>query len=287
MLRLIGLALVVLLAAIVGARAECINPRKPPVMSAGEFMKTPFGTLAFRFSSNRFLPFESMGCFDVSSFGLSNRKLYINSTSTEQEFTYLAGVVSRPFPGEQIGIPALSLELRRNESATDRPDVWIDALSNEAGKVRGILIGGTDFHVLRGEYDSQPIDVEELGGYATLPIAGDELFEDWHALLSEVPGEVDPNEGYRVLANSRETVAALTENIEALKVEGVMTLRTKAYLVKFMATSNPSFQREVIEPGPASCLYVDYRVGGQSEPPISHSEGSEILVLRMDKDAVC
>ena len=288
MLRIIGVALAMLLATVGSVQAVCTNPIKPRPMSVAEFMATPFGTLAFRYNYDRFLPFERMGCFDVSSFGLGNRRLYINSTTTEQEATYLAAVVSRPFPGEQAGVPMLSLELFRNGSANGRSDVWIDAQRDEPSYRRGTLIGGAEFHVLRADYDSQAIDVGAAGGYAGLPISGEGAdFETWHALLSEVPGSVDPQEGFPVLANSREAITTLTENIEALKTEGVATLRTKAYLVKFLASPAPSFDRPILEPGAAGCLYIDYRVGGESEPPIDHSGSDDILVLRMDEDARC
>jgi hypothetical protein len=271
------------------ARANCDDPMRPQVMSPQEFKETPLGTLALGYTGGRFLAFKTLGCYDMSSFGIRDRRFYLNTTQPDVEPSYLAAMVSRSFSVAQGNFPALSLELFRNGSERNRDEVWIDADEQEAQYRAGSRISGSEFNVLYSEYDPQtPIDVAAAGGYSQMDISGSHSsFETWHALLSQVSGVPDPQEGYRVLANSRKSINVLTEGIEALRNDGVATLRTKAYLIKFTASPEPSFDRDMLRPGPGDCLYIKYRIGGNTEPPIESRGSADMLVLKMARGAVC
>lgn len=287
MFRVLGLAVLLAFAAS-EARGACTEHLEPSILSSSEFSQTSFGTLGFRYG-DRFLAFERLGCFDVSRYGLKGRALYVNSTRPETVPTYLAAAVSRKFALPMADVPALSMELFRNASERDRNDVWIGVTQREADYKKGGQVPGSEFGILFTEFDSAPIDVGTLDGYAAISKGGGgertaKLLETWHALLSQVDGVPDPQERYPVLANSRESIGALLLHVGRLKTEAVATLRTKFYLVKFFTSPEPSFDRPTLEPGPSDCLYISYRIGGESEPPV---EGSDLLVLQMAANAAC
>ncbi|MFN4211288.1 MAG: hypothetical protein ACK4G5_12035 [Devosia sp.] len=284
----VGLAGFLFLAAAAGhAQAACTNFAAPSVLSDREFSATAFGTMALRYGDDRFLAFETLGCFDVSRFALVNRKLYLNSTSSDVQPTYLLASVSRACPYEMRSQPALSLELYRNNSERTREDVWIGVTVDESEYEGGAQVPGTEFGILYAAFESDPIDVDALGGYGAMDLGeGSGPLETWHALLSNVSGVPSPHERYPVLANTRKSIEIFAQDIESMRSEAVKTLLTKMYLVKFLPSPSPSFDAAVLEPGIGDCVVVRYRIGGELEPPIEQA-GSDLLVLKFDKDAPC
>jgi hypothetical protein len=257
--------------------ARCADYRDPSVVSKEAFLDSPFGSLAVRYTWNRWLLLAGSGCFDLSRYRIATATFDINSRREPQPVYFAAGV-TRTFDAARGQESQYSLELFRNASRAERADKWLRAIDDEAGMEAGIALNGSEFSVLRAGFDSGRLpDGSAAPGtdLAALPAS-----PRWHALLGVVDGPRSPQVNIEILANSRFGINGVTAHLADLPDEPLGPVLTKVYLNKFLTAPEPGLGEPILEPGGgASCMYITHGVGGL--PDISLSDTLNTVALKL------
>jgi hypothetical protein len=185
------------------------------------------------------------------------------------------------------GVPQLSISFYRNSNDDNAGGKWVRA-RNEENYLANSTIVGARFDVLIGAYESEEvIGIPNVGAYNEIDLLNNpQQVIDWHALIARVPEIQNPVRPYEVLKNTRRSINHVLRNIEDVYQDGY-TYLTRLYLNKFNTSINPSFSRAILKLGAASCIYINYSLGGSDRIPINIGETSEILVLRVKRNAEC
>jgi len=259
------------------AAAECREYRKPPVWSNSDFLKyTSRGSLAIRFEKGRVFPLIGGVCFDLSGREFGDLMFDLNSTG-ESGARYFAAAVTRSTALSPGVSETHTLTLRRNGSSYARSDKWLRVLDGEDETEAGIALSGNEFSV-KSEYDPAEAVTTRFVP-AEFDLKNGEFAQDWHAVLSEVPGRQSPNRSYEVIANSRDGIQSLVSNLDDLVAGGASELNTKIYLLKFLASPSPSLSSPILLPGSAECMYITFGIGGMPDSNLSDTLRTIVLKL--------
>jgi hypothetical protein len=293
-----ALCLLLLLAGGGFAHAACSAYAHPTRMLKGDFLAADFGTIAIPRPGvqSQVLVFKNSSCYDVSGLALQSLKLFLNNRDAAEMASFFAANTIRAYDYDMAGEPQFQIKFRRNANALDSVSKWVRA-DDEEKLQEGSRFNGAFGIVLDREFDpDEKLPFSTLAEFAAVTqlTAVTGLMADWHAVIVPVTDSkarlLFPDRSYTVHQNTRFGIDPIGMDGIDLSAAPQATVISQIQLIKFQRLAAPTEPVQVLDVNIrfASCLYLRYRIDGESEIYLEQGNiPGDYLVLRLKAKANC